>query len=340
MSKDDLGGTAAVSVVVSSFSGEGALERCLRSLEAGAPAAEWVVATNASPAAVARLAARFPAARFFRFAADTPGVRLRSLGLVQARGRLIALIEDHCTVSAEWLGTLCAAHRAGYGAVGGPIDNGLDRSLYDWALYLCEYSAYMPPLPEGPARALLGANVSYTREALRSCSTVWQDAFYENEVHDALRAGGNRLYLAAKACVFSHLAMSLREAMAHLFAGGRRFGSYRKSQSRPAARFCWVLAAPAVPVVLLGRIIGRVLTRRPRHLATLLRGMPYILGLLAAWSAGEASGYLIRSRKAARNTPTPRTEPSLLIQSIREREESLHGDSKDKTLGPARACRP
>ena len=282
----------AVSVVVASFSGEAALKRCLSSLVSGAPHAELIVATNLGPEAIARLREQFTNVRFFSSEKQRTVFQLRSLGLTQARGQLIGLIEDHCTISAEWLKALRTAHQAGHAVLGGPIENGCNETTYDWALYLCEYSAYMMPLPEGPTTALLGANAAYSRAALWSCYPVWRDAFYDNEVHDALKAAGHRLYLVEDASVHSHLLMSPRAAMAHLFAGGRRFGSYRMSQSSQPRRLLWILAAPAVPLVLLGRIVRRVATRRPARLGRLLVGLPFCLCLLLAWSAGELGGYL------------------------------------------------
>jgi hypothetical protein len=230
--------------------------------------------------------------RFFTFPAETNVFQLRSLGIAQAQGQRIALLEDHCTISPDWLAHLRTAHQAGYTVIGGPIENGQEQSIYGSALYLYEYSAYMRPLPEGPARSLLAANTSYTSRALWGCQSVWQDAFYDNEVHDALRAAGHTLYLAEKAWVSSHLGMSLREAMAHLFTGGRRFGGYRKTHASPRQRVFWLLAVPMVPVVLLSRIFRRIWARRPDRLGAVLLGLPYLLCLVLAWTAGEAQGYL------------------------------------------------
>jgi hypothetical protein len=286
----------AVSIVVASFSGKEALERCLHCLESSAAHAELIVATNLPPEASARLTRQFPGAQFLQAAAQSTVFQLRSLGLAQAQGRLIGLIEDHCTISAQWLQALRAAHQAGHAVLGGPIENGSAQTVYDWALYFCEYSAYMAPMPKGPTTALLAANAAYSREALWSCYPMWKEAFYENEVHDALMAAGHRLYLVEEARVQSHLPMSFRAAMAHVFGGGRRFGRYRMSQSSHLRGLFWVAAAPAVPFVLLGRIFRRVATRRPARLGSLLLGLPYCLCLLLAWSAGELEGYLSRLR--------------------------------------------
>jgi hypothetical protein len=281
------------SVVVASFSGEATLDRCLKSLSPATEfdATEIIVATNSSQAVVTRMAARFPGVHFYTFAAETAVFQLRTLGIVRARGQRIALLEDHCTVPVDWLEQVRAAHDAGYAVVGGPIDCG-ETSPYAWALYLCEYSAYMSPLPEGPVVALLAANTSYTRPILWGCQSVWQDGFYDNEVHDAARSAGQTLYLATNARVETHLRMTLRQAMSHFFIGGRRFGGYRKARASPRQRMFWIFAVAAVPEVLMARIISRVWSRRRDRLVTLVLGLPFFVCLLLAWSAGEALGYL------------------------------------------------
>jgi hypothetical protein len=285
----------AVSIVVASFSGEHALRRCLVSLESAAAEAEIIVATNLPSEVLALLRKEFPQVQLIAGGEQSSVFQLRSLGLTQARGRLIGLVEDHCTVSAGWLRALQTAHQAGNTVLGGPIDNGRGQTTYDWALYFCEYSAYMTPMAKGPTAALLAANAAYARETLWSCYPIWQDAFYENEVHDALKRAGHQLLLVEEAVVHSHLPISFRAALAHLFGGGRRFGRYRISQCSPLRRLAWILAAPAVPLLLFSRIFRRVASRRPGRLGWLLLGLPYCLCLLLAWSAGELEGYLFRA---------------------------------------------
>lgn len=293
--------TPDISVIVASFSGEATLVRCLESLADQAGSAEVIVPTTAPAEAVGRLEARFPGVTFLASPAGASVFRLRTLGVARARGRTVVLTEDHCTASPRWLAALSAASQAGHPVVGGPVENGLDRRVYDWALFFCEYAAFLPPQPEGPAAVVSGINVAYHRSALLQCRPAWSEAFHENEVHDALAAAGVRLHRAGQAVVASHLAMSLREAMGHLFGGARHYGGYRKSRASGAARGLLALAAPAVPAVLLWRIVRVVATRRPSRLVTLTLGLPYLACLLAAWTAGEALGYL-----APTPTPTPR----------------------------------
>src|SRR5688572_13283692 len=279
-----------MSVVVASVSGEPALVRCLDSLLPQANETEVIVATALEQATVDRLGEWFPTVRWL----SVPGAsvfRLRSLGLAQAHGRYVALTEDHCTFAATWLAALTEACRRGATVVGGPAENGLVRSWHR-ALYLFEYSAWLPTGPADRVEILCGVNVAYERDALWSCASVWQEVFHENEVHDALRRRGHRLLMAKDARVRTHLAMSPFASLAHLFEGGAAFGTYRRQHSGSIFARLWVLAIPLVPLVHLWRIVGRVARSGWTATGHFLQSLPELVCLIAAWTAGEAAGYL------------------------------------------------
>src|SRR5262249_41350775 len=142
-------------------------------------------------------------------------------------GRIVLLTEDHCTFAPGWRDALAGAVGGEQRVCGGPVDNGAPRSAYDWAPYFFEYGAVLSPL--APAAAVLpsGINVAYPRSALELTRAIWEAAFHENEVHDALRGAGVRFGLVPEARVWSHLGFGFGAAMAHLFAGGRRFAAHR-----------------------------------------------------------------------------------------------------------------
>lgn len=295
--------TVPLSVVVASFSGVPALARCLGSIVGQDDAAEVLVATDLTVDAVEPLRREFPGVVFLHAPAGTEVFRLRTLGVTRAGGEIVALTEDHCTAAAGWLAELRRAFADGHEIVGGPVDNGLDRGVYDWSLYFCEYLWHAPRLHDGPADILSGVNVAYRRPLLALCRETWRDVFYENQVHDVLRARGYRLHRAAGALVNSHLQMPLRAALRHLYGGGRHFGIYRQAHASRLGRLLWVAAGPLVPVVLLARMTATLAGRQPGRLGTLLRGLPYVLCMTAAWSAGEAAGYLTTSPLRRRILP-------------------------------------
>ena len=287
-----------ISVIIASFSGSKALRRCLESLEKQwdrAGGVEVIVPTDVDLVASAHLSERFPTVRFILAPKGTSVFRLRTLGVQVARGRIVAISEDHVTFSENWLAAILRGFAEGHEIVGGPIDNGRD-TLYDWALFACEYITFMPPQgkpTDGPAGVLSGVNVAYKFSLLEKTRRVWQETFHENEVHDALLKEGHSLYCAGEAVVSSHLVMPLRHGMEHLFGGGRHYGRYRKGHVSASKRLLLPVGVPLVPAVLVWRILRAVLARRPGRLGTILLGMPYIACLIGAWTAGEMLGYLL-----------------------------------------------
>lgn len=247
-----------------------------------------IVATNRAGGELER---RYPQARFLRGPQGATVPRLRTLGADAARGRLVALLEDHAAASPCWAIALREAHRAGHRIIGGPVENGLQSRAVDWALYFVEYGFYMPPMLKGPVPRLSGLSIAYDRELLRSCHDVWKETLQENEVNDALRAQGHVLHLAPDAAVDSFLPMTLGYGMGHLRDGGRHFARYRAARSSGAKRLAWALASPLVPAVLFLRLVRGIAARKPARLLQVVRALPFLALVLGAWSWGEATGY-------------------------------------------------
>jgi hypothetical protein len=277
-----------LSVVVASFSGEAALRSCLDSLGTEHEAAEVIVSAALDPMAMDALARHHPEACLVPAPAGTDVFRLRALGLARATGDVAALVEDHCVAGPGWLSALAGAAGDGPVFAGGAVESAAGSSLWQWALYLVEYGALMPPVAGG--RALLAVNAAYPRRALEACRGVWETGFHDNEVHDALRGRGHRPVVANGATVRSHLRLSPARALAHLFRGGRRFGAYRGARAGAGERVLRAAAAPLVPFVLLARLTARLARRRPHALPRLVLALPSVALMLAAWSAGELAG--------------------------------------------------
>ena len=86
------------------------------------------------------------------------------------------LLEDHARPDAHWAANVVAAHRQTHAAVGGAIENGIDRAL-NWAVYYCDFGKYQNPVPAGETPFASDANTTYKRAELESVRSVWGDAF-------------------------------------------------------------------------------------------------------------------------------------------------------------------
>jgi glycosyltransferase involved in cell wall biosynthesis len=292
----------AISVVIASWSGEVALRRCLESVLPQTSGADVIVVFRDILNAALLKDDRFRNVRFVRASIDATVFQLRSLGVQETRGASIALIEDHSVVCPGWFQALVGAQATGLMICGGPIDNDPESNAYDWALYFAEYVRFMPPVENDDVAILSGANIFYDRTMLWSCHSIWESCFYETDVNAALVNAGHKLHMLPNAVVTSRLRMKFTDAMRHLFHGGIHFGSFRKSRSHPFRKCFWVFVSPALPVVMLMRVVAITGARCPDRLFQLFRALPYLLLLLCAWSLGEATGYLRNTR--SQDVPT------------------------------------
>ncbi len=283
----------ALSVVVVVLSGRACLGRCLTALapQVSELGAELIVPCDEGLGDVDGLRARFPVARFVATAGRRSYAELRALAFGEARGEVIALTEDHCTPDPDWCTNVLRAHEGPHAAVGGAVDKDPPDTALDWAVYLCDFSRYMSPLREGPARYLTDCNVSYKRAALELFPDLWHEEFHETTVHWALLERGESLWLSPRMVVRQQRSLGLGEALRERFAFGRLFASTRVAEAGRARRLLYAVSSPALPVLLLGRIASNVLRKR-RRLGEFTRALPIALLLTTVWAAGECTGYL------------------------------------------------
>jgi hypothetical protein len=232
-----------LSVVVGLISGKKPdLARCLRALHAQAPGivTEIVVPYDDPCADVVTLGREFPHVRFVHAAGlDTRAARegasrehhdtLRTIGIREARGELIALTEDHAYVADSWCAELAAAldRYPTAAAIGGAVDCDSER-LLNWAVWFCDFGRYQNPLPEGPAAFVSDSNVAYRRAALEKVADAWQADYHETAVHWAMIAAGFDLCTTPRVMVWqARSGLVLGAALRERFVWARSFAGTR-----------------------------------------------------------------------------------------------------------------
>ena len=289
---------ADLSVVAILFTSHAHLVRCLDGLTAQDTDArlEIIVPHDGRLDGEPVLRERFPGVRLLRVPLATSPAALRAAGVAASSAPVIALVEDHCVPVPGWAASILAAHRGEHAGVGGPVDKGMppgrDRdTVLNWAVYLTDYSRYMPPMPAGPAHGLTDCNASYSRSALESIRSVWQEEFHENLVNDALVRGGATLWFEPGMAVREQRDLSLGYALRDRYTFGRLFGSSRVAGAPATRRLIRAAAALVMPPVLTARVAQNLL-RRGRHRGQFVRCLPMLLLVTGAWMLGEATGYL------------------------------------------------
>ena len=282
-----------LTVVVVSLSAPEVTARCLDALAPqgeDAPVDILVVGDfGAAPAGAAAVRTRFPTVRWV----DAPGSTVperRRLGLDRARGTIVALLEDDCLVPAGWCRSVIRAHAHPSPAIGGPVEPGPYRRALDWAVYFCEYAAFLPPFA-GEVRTLPGNNVTYKRCLVARRGT--RDArhgFLEGPVHDDLLAGGHTLLADPALGVRNVNAWQPRHLLSVPFHHGRAFGARRVENRSRWLRLGWLAVAGAVPALRVARVIRTVWARPPLR-RRLMRALPWVTVFSVSWSLGELIGY-------------------------------------------------
>lgn len=282
----------------------GHLAGCLRALKAqiDAPPFEVIVPYHAATDGIAEVQKDFADVRFVAvhdaaIAERKPGSRehhdvLRSRGLAVARGALLALLEDHARPDARWCANLAAAHRqSDAAAVGGAIENGVDRPLA-WAVYYCDFARYQNPVPDGASPFASDANSAYKRQALESIRPLWQKSFREGVVNGALLQAGKTLVLRGDVIVYQHRSdLTLANALRERFVWAKSYARTRATPLTPVKRLAYAVASPLLPPLLLLRMASTAWQRR-RHFGKFIGAAPLAALLLCGWSAGECAGYV------------------------------------------------
>jgi hypothetical protein len=253
------------------------------------------------------LKARYPGVKFI--AADgvkgpreTGGGRehhdvLRSRAMAEARGEIIALIEDHARPDAHWCANIVKAHREPTACIGGAMGNLVDKPL-NWAVYFCDYGKYQNPLPDGEAHFASDSNVSYKRSHLEAVRSAWCDAFREVIVNGALRDRGEKITLRSDIVVNQcRTGLTFGPALRERYIWGRSYSATRNATLSLPKRLLLAAASPILPIVLTLRLANTARVRK-LYFGKFLGALPFVFVLLAAWSAGEGVGYIAGVRRA------------------------------------------
>ncbi len=278
------------------------LEGCLGALERqeNAPAMEVIVTCDAQLGGLDALEKRCPQVRFLRAEKLRSARRgpsrehhdeLRGMGIREARGEIVALLEDHGQPDPRWSAQIVAEHGAPHAAIGGAMENGVDRAL-NWAIYFCDFGKYQNPVPRGPAPFVSDANVSYKRAALARVADAWKESYNETRVHAAFHAAGETLWLSPDMVVYQHrINLRLGTALVERYVWARSYAATRMAGAGLGARLVRAALSPLLPPILLLRYFG-IVRRTGRHQGKFVAALPHLVLLTSAWACGEFAGYL------------------------------------------------
>lgn len=283
----------AVSVVVPSVSGTGAILECLAALcdQEGAAAAEVVVVDRAGEATRAAIRRRFPDVRIVAMDEGAPLPEMRGRGMAEARGGMIAVLGEHLRPARSWLRAIAQAQAQGRDAISGPIDNRAGATAAEWAFFLSEYGPFMPPVAAESSALLAGSNCAYRRSALDRLGARSGTALWDGDLAARLSAAGMAVSCDAALAARNEKRLDAAGLLAQRHHCSRTGAAHRTAGWPRWKRAAFALATPLLPPVLLIRIARTVLAKR-RHRRELLRALPLLVAVCIVWAAGEAVGAL------------------------------------------------
>jgi glycosyltransferase involved in cell wall biosynthesis len=251
-----------------------------------------VVSTADPTHKVLRSLAGEPKLRVIEVAGRRSVPQLRAEGIRAARGRLVAITEDHCLFSEGWLEGFIQGHQArDAAAIGGPVENGRTSCPLDWAIYFSRYLGSMPPVRLGSAGGLPGNNACYRREVLEDLARFYKDGFWEHDFNRELKACGYVLWQDPSLVVTHNKPYRFFPYLALRYRHARCYGGMIAEPLGIGARLRRTLLSPLLLLLLplRGFLTLRTKARRRREF---LLAFPALLLCYWVWFGGELAGYL------------------------------------------------
>lgn len=283
--------SSTISVVVPCTNALSDLRSSVSALQAqSGPVPEIVAVERLGPDFVKAVESEFPAARIISVPAGTTIPEMRAVGIRASTGNAIGVIEDHVIVPPNWTEAMLDQIARGSDVVAGPVDNIATETLVDWAAFLCEYSAVLPPLNDGPSDWLPGNNTVYRRDVLERFDALLDDGKWENHLHDAIKASGGTLSLRNDIISGHKMHYTFGLYLSQRFLYSRSFAGSRVRGAPLHKRLLMGCIAFALPPLVYFRVVRNVMSKG-RHLTELRRSLPMLVPFSISWGAGEIVGY-------------------------------------------------
>jgi glycosyltransferase involved in cell wall biosynthesis len=281
-------------VIVPCVNGLPGIGECIQCLidQEGARPPEILVVDRCGEATRAVLRSRFPQVSILAATGSASIPAMRARGISQARGHKIAIIEDHCMAQPGWLLAIERAHRAGYQAIGGTVENGHEERLVDQAVFLCDYAPFMRPVASGKVDAIPGNNAAYDRALFQHLEPELREEFWESFWHERMKALGVEFYSDPQMLIVHEKQFGYYYFLRQRYLYSRSFAGARLKGSPWWKKVAYSCATPLLPPLLLGRLAATV-ARKRHHRKQFLCCLPLLLTFLMAWAFGEGVGALL-----------------------------------------------
>lgn len=280
-----------ISVVIPCVNSLSDFRGCVAALQnQTGPQPEIIAVIRLGPDFIRDVETEFPDVNILAVPEDATIPQMRATGIRAATADAIGVIEDHVLVPPNWTRRMLDEIAAGSDVVAGPVDNEAKETLIDWAAFLCEYSAVLPPLNDGPSDWLPGNNTVYRRDVLERFDALLDDGKWENHLHDHMRADGISMTLRNDIVSGHKMHYTFGLYLTQRYLYSKSFAGARVSEESSGKRLIMGLVAFALPPIVYYRVVRNVITKG-RHVRRLWPSLPLLVPFSLSWGLGEVAGY-------------------------------------------------
>ena len=285
-----------ISVVIASVNGTPYIVECLEHLtsQQGDIPYEVLVMDCCDEETRAAIRERFPQPEVVLVEIDgRPSIpKLRAIGMDRAKGRMVAILEDHCNVPPDWFTAIKRAHEEGHQAIGGAVENGATDRLIDWAVFFTEYASFMRPVQTGTVAYIAGSSAIYDKQAIDRVEPEHYEECWEYWMHQRMKEQGVEFHCADDLWVSHKKNFGFWYFMSQRYHYSRSFAGARMQKESFFKRFAYAGAAIVLlPPLLMWRILRTVWAKGNRR-GTFIKASPIIGTFMISYAWGEAMGAL------------------------------------------------
>lgn len=285
-----------LSVIIASCVGPPFIDRCLKSLgkQLGQADVEFIVVDRAGDDIAAGIQRDFPWVKLVRRPPGESVPDLRRHGIYLAQADYVAIIEEHCVASDNWIKTILRCIQTPIAAIGGPVADANYKRLMDWAVYFTEYNAYMPPVERAETLDVCAANCVYRRDLLTKYLPLVGAGYWEAGLNTILLAEGERFVSEPELVVYHTGPFGFLYYLRQRYLFSRAFAGTRRAHTRLWFRVAYLLLAPLLVPMLVARTASRVLAKRHRT-DKFIKVLPHMIPIAATYVFGEWVGFVAGS---------------------------------------------
>lgn len=288
-----------VSVIIPSVNGLPALAECLAALERQECDFDFeiIVVDRTGDKTAEYIRQQFPRVKLIKLSQPCGIPEMRAIAMAQASGEFLTVTEDHCIAPENWLAEIVKAHESGYEVIGGAVENGSPARLVDWAVFLCEYSSFMPPINGGETGFITGNNTSYKRSVLEQVDGSLLKNYWEYFLQAELKRMKIK-FLAVPSLIVSHKKeFGFFYFLSQRFHYSRSFAAMRKRKASISKQILYLLYTPILPFHQTWRI-ARHVRQKKRNYKEFFLSLPLLLIFMCSYALGEFAGQMFGSGKS------------------------------------------